>query len=49
MKHARRIALSVFLIALVCIIAVGFYRAATHQEARPAENQAPAGSSTTAR
>lgn len=38
----RRIALIAFIIALLAMLAVGFYLAATHQEARPAT--APAGS-----
>jgi hypothetical protein len=49
MKHARRIALVAFLLALVAIIAIGFYRAATHQESRPDGTGVPTGSSSAAR
>jgi hypothetical protein len=35
MKLSRRIALIVFIIALLIIIAVGFYRAAMHEDKRP--------------
>ncbi len=38
--RSRRIALIVFIIALLAMLAVGFYRAATHQEARPATTSA---------
>lgn len=40
--RSRRIALIAFIIALVAMLAVGFYLAATHQEARP--DNAPAAS-----
>lgn len=35
MRHSRRIALVTFVIALLVIIAVGFYRAAMREETRP--------------
>lgn len=34
--RSRRIALIAFIVALLVMLAVGFYLAATHQEARPA-------------
>lgn len=34
--RSRRIALIVFIVALLVILAIGFFRAATHQEMRPA-------------
>ena len=49
MKHARRIALMAFLIAIAVIIAIGFYRAVAHQESRPAGNITPARATSTAR
>jgi hypothetical protein len=42
MKLSRRIALIAFIVALLVILALGFYRAVMHEEARPAT--APAGS-----
>lgn len=33
--RSRRIALIAFIVALLAMLAVGFYLAATHQEARP--------------
>ncbi|WP_281851352.1 hypothetical protein [Dyella sp. GSA-30] len=42
MNFSRRIALIAFIVALLVILALGFYRAAMHEEARPAT--APAGS-----
>jgi hypothetical protein len=45
MKHSRRIALIAFLIALLIILAVGFYRASMHEEARPEASPTSASSS----
>jgi hypothetical protein len=42
MKFSRRVALIVFIVALLAILAAGFYRAVMHEEARPVT--APAGS-----
>jgi hypothetical protein len=42
MKWSRRTAWIVFVIALLAIISVGFYRAAIHEEPRP--DTAPASS-----
>ena len=39
--NRRRVALRVLLLGLIAILAVGFYLAATHQEARP-EDASPA-------
>lgn len=36
MNFSRRIALIAFIIALLIILALGFYRAVMHEEARPA-------------
>ncbi|WP_017464091.1 hypothetical protein [Dyella ginsengisoli] len=44
MKQPRRLAWIVFVVALLLIIAVGFFRAAMHDEARPASGPAPAAS-----
>lgn len=44
MKFSRRAALIVFFVALLLIIAVGFYRAAEHKEPRPETPPAPASS-----
>jgi len=35
MKFSRRIALLTFMVALVIILAIGFYRAASHDDPRP--------------
>jgi uncharacterized protein YneF (UPF0154 family) len=40
--RSRRIALIAFIVALLAMLAVGFYLAVTHQEARP--DTAPAAS-----
>jgi hypothetical protein len=42
MNLSRRIALIAFIIALLIVLLVGFYRAARHEEARP--DSAPAAS-----
>jgi hypothetical protein len=36
MNFSRRIALIAFFVALLVILALGFYRAVMHEEARPA-------------
>jgi hypothetical protein len=36
--RSRRVALIAFIVALLVILAIGFFRAATHQEARPASD-----------
>jgi hypothetical protein len=36
MNFSRRIALIAFIVALLVILALGFYRAVMHEEARPA-------------
>lgn len=46
-RRSRRIALTAFILALVAIIATGFYRAATHQETRPATGPSASDQSTT--
>lgn len=38
--RSRRIALIAFIVALLIILAIGFFRAATHQEMRPASDPA---------
>jgi hypothetical protein len=38
--RSRRIALIAFIIALLAMLAVGFYLAVTHQEARPVTTSA---------
>lgn len=45
--HSRRVALIAFIVALLAMLAVGFYLAATHQEARP--DAAPASASISSR
>lgn len=47
MRAPRRAAWIVFVIVMVIILAVGFYRAARHKEPRPAST--PASSSSVAR
>jgi hypothetical protein len=47
MRIPRRAAWIVFIIAMVIILAVGFYRAARHREPRP--ESTPASSSSAAR
>jgi hypothetical protein len=42
MNFSRRIALIAFIVSLLIILALGFYRAVMHEEARP--TTAPAGS-----
>lgn len=44
MKLPRRLAWIVFVIALLLMIAVGFFRASMHDEARPASGPAPSAS-----
>ncbi|MEW5833929.1 MAG: hypothetical protein AB1832_02590 [Pseudomonadota bacterium] len=44
MKQPRRLAWIVFVVALLLIIAVGFFRASMHDEARPASGPAPSAS-----
>lgn len=45
--RSRRIALIAFIIALLAMLAVGFYLAATHQEARPVTTSTTRASSQT--
>lgn len=45
MKQPRRLAWIVFVIALLLMIAVGFFRASMHDEARPAAAPASPASS----
>ena len=45
--RSRRIALIAFIIALLAMLAVGFYLAATHQEARPVTTSTAQASSQT--
>jgi hypothetical protein len=45
MNLSRRIALIAFIVALLIVLAVGFYRAVMHEEARP--DTAPAASTST--
>ncbi|HTH67169.1 MAG TPA: hypothetical protein VL545_02880 [Rhodanobacter sp.] len=42
MKRPRRLAFWFLLLALVAILATGFYLGATHREARPADTSSPA-------
>lgn len=42
MKRPRRLAFWLLLLALVAILAAGFYLGATHQEARPTDTHSPA-------
>jgi hypothetical protein len=43
MKGKRRAAFMLLLVALVAILAVGFYLGVTHQEPRPAGSSTPDG------
>jgi Ni,Fe-hydrogenase I cytochrome b subunit len=42
MKRPRRLAFWFLLLALVAILAAGFYLGATHQETRPTDTNSPA-------
>jgi len=42
MKRKRNAAFLVLIAATIAILAAGFYLSVTHQEARPADNGAPA-------
>jgi hypothetical protein len=44
MPFSRRLALIVFIVALLLIFGIGFYRAVMHQESRPAPAPSPASS-----
>ncbi|HEY9131635.1 MAG TPA: hypothetical protein VIM98_07735 [Dyella sp.] len=44
MPFSRRLALIVFMVALLIIFGIGFYRAVMHREARPPTAPAPADS-----